>query len=325
MININSEKESFFDCYDYDYKNNIYSYKENDIFYNKNDYQELNNENGSTQNSENSFQNIYGESFNNNEIIGDSFKEIFSPIKNDNDEEELLNKQTPIEETLVYQRNVETESYILVPAQEEINEFTDRNMTEETKINNKKNKKFLEKKRKDNYSPSKIGKRVRIVILKTILDFINRKIKFFYKNIGKGLLEKQFQEIDKKSLSHSRVGFDKYFIELKLKEIFSWNISGKITRFLNDHNKRLLEQLLQSEIEGKYFQELFEMTFSQCLEHIQRKKNYDVFNGMMNIEEIIEKFCDEKEIKDSDFHENFMEVFKNYQSFVERKIPRRKK
>jgi len=331
MIYNFSEEESLFDRYS---GNNIDKNfeKDNSAFYANKEYLDFNNENGSTQNSENLFQNIYGESYNNNEINEDNIKEIFFPAINNDDEEEIFSKQTtPIEETSVFQRNVETESFKLVPAQEEeinesnkcneSNECIIKNMTEETKSNNKE---LLGKKRKDNYSPDKIGKRVRIVILKAILDFINRKIKYFYKNIGKGLLEKQFQEIDKKNLSHSRVGFDKYFIELKLKEIFSWNISGKITRFLKDHNKKLLELLIQSENEGEYFQELFELTFSQCLEHIQGEKNYDVLNGMMNIKEIIENFCDKKEIQDNDFNDNFMEVFKNYQNFVGRKTPRKK-
>ena len=318
---IYSVEESLFDGYN-DNLNGKDFFGDNSAFYANKEYQEFNNENRSTDNSENSFQNIYGESCNNNEINRDTLKEIFFPAINKDDEEESFYKPTtPIEETLVLQRNVETESFKLVPAQEEISECVNQNMTEETKSDNKQ---LLGKKRKDNYSPDKIGKRVRIIILKAIIDFINRKIKYFYKNIGKGLLEKKFQEIDKKNLSHSRVGFDKYFIELKLKEIFSWNISGRITSFLKEHNKKLLELLIQSENEGKYFHELFDLTFSQCLEHIQGKKNYDVLNGMMNIKEIIETFCDEKEIQDNDFKENFLEIFKNYQNFVGRKISRKK-
>ena len=154
---------------------------------------------------------------------------------------------------------------------------------------------------------------------------LNEKIKTFYKNIGKGLLEKQFKEIDKKNLSHSKVDFDKIFLEYKLKEIFSWNISSKITSLLKEHNKNLLDQLINSELGGNYFKELFEMTFSQCLEHIQGKKNYEILNGMMNLGKVVENFCDEKEINDDIFCENINVIIKNNKELIDKKTPRKPK
>ena len=155
-------------------------------------------------------------------------------------------------------------------------------------------------------------------------EYIGKK-RDFYKNIGKGLLEKQFKEIDKKNLSHSKVDFDKIFLEYKLKEIFSWNISSKITSLLKEHNKNLLDQLINSELGGNYFKELFEMTFSQCLEHIQGKKNYEILNGMMNLGKVVDNFCDEKEINDDIFCENFNLIFMNYQELIDKKTPRKPK
>ena len=189
-------------------------------------------------------------------------------------------------------------------------------------------KEYLGKKRENKnnkYTHDKIRKRVRIIALKAIIYFVNEKIKSFYKNIGKGLLEKQFKEIDKTNLSHSKVGYDKIFMDYKLKEIFSWNISNKITSLLKEHNKNLLDQLINSEIGGNFFKELFEMTFSQCLEHIQGKKNYEILNGMMSLEKIIENFCDEKEINDNTFCKIFNLVFMNYQELVEKKKSRKPK
>ena len=67
------------------------------------------------------------------------------------------------------------------------------------------------------------------------------------------------------------------------------------------------------------------MTFSQCLEHIQGKKYYEILNGLMNFEKTVDYFCDEKEKNDNIFRESFHLVFMNYQELVERKSTRKPK
>ena len=238
----------------------------------------------------------------NNESINDSINEI------------------NMTEHIFYQK-VQNKEDNIVSMKEEISESNNKSSITDN------DKEYIGKKRENKnnnkYTHDKIRKRVRIIVLKAIIYFVNEKIKFFYKNIGKGLLEKQFKEVEKTNLSHSKVDYDKIFVEYKLKEIFSWNISSKITSFLKEHNKNLLQQLINSEIGGNYFKELFEMTFSQCLEHIQGKKNYEILNGMMNLEKTMENFCDEKEINDNTFCENFNLVFMNYQELVEKKTARK--
>ena len=223
-------------------------------------------------------------------------------------------------EEVVFHQKTQNKENISVSMQEEVSDLNQNNS------NTNNDKEYLGKKKeiKENkYTHDKLRKRVRIIALKAIINFVNDKIKDFYKNIGKGLLEKQFKEIDKTNLSHSKVGYDKIFIEYKLKEIFSWNISSKMTSLLKEHNKNLLDQLIHSEIGGNFFNELFEMTFSQCLEHIQGKKYYQILNGIISLEKIMEKFCDKKEINDKIFCENFYLVFMNYQDLIQKKTTRK--
>ena len=249
---------------------------------------------------------VFPKNNSNNELINDPPNEM--------SEEELLFHQKD-------QKDKNKEN-MTVSMQEEVSDLNQNNSI--TNTNN--DKEYLGKKReiKENkYTHDKFRKRVRIIALKAIINFVNDKIKDFYKNIGKGLLEKQFKDIDKTNLSHSKVGYDKIFIEYKLKEIFSWNISSKMTSLLKEHNKNLLEQLIHSEIGGNFFNELFEMTFSQCLEHIQGKKYYQILNGIMSLEKIMEKFCDKKEINDKIFCENFYLVFMNYQELIDKKTTRK--
>ena len=237
-----------------------------------------------------------------------------------------------------YETNRQNESIVLIPEpvkEEELkkeiisksqtgNTISNKSIKENITSDNNKAEEFVGKKRKENnFSTEKIIKRVRIVVLKAIIHFINEKIKLFYNNnIGKGLKEMKFKEIDKTTLSHSKVEYDKEFLNFPLKKILSWDISGKMTNFLKEHNKNLVEKLLNSETCSEYFKELFDMTFTQCLEHIQNQK-YGVLNGLMGCRKMFEEFCDEKEINDEGYYSNFEEILLHYQEMIEAKTPRK--
>ena len=302
-----------------------HDYEGKDCFYdNYYDMDYFNNENQSTENTEKVFEKIFPpkiENEENNEIN-------LVPMETDN--ECFIFPQNEENKEINNVENPKTQTDILMPESEKTlgdNEpisKTDDNDYTISNINRKgDNKELLGKKRKDKYSPDKILKRVRIIAIKAILHFINEKIKSFYIKVGKGLLEMQFQEIDKKNLSHSNVNFDKQFLGYKLKDILSWEISNKITNKLREHNRKLLEKLLSSETYGKYFNILFEMTFLECLENIQGRRMDGVFSGLMNCRQMFKKFADEKEIDDEDFYNNFEAILENYQEFVEKKVPRK--
>ena len=317
----NSEEQSFFNDYDEkDFYSNCYFKEENEgSLYDNFDIEEKYEENQSTDETEKKP---------NNKISKENFEKIF-PFNNPNEE---TNKQSPQEEiTPIIQENHEIQEIpstnIVIPVVETIKD--DKKENQENKINiitdndsnNNNDKNFLGKKTTLNT----IGKKVRIIALKAILYFINEKIKFYFTNIKKGILELQFREISKQNLSKSRAGYDKEFLGLKLKEILSWDISSKFTNILKDYNRKLLDKLLNTEKCGKYFSELFELTFSQCLEHIQEKKNYDLLNGLMNCRKMFETFCDKEEINDENYYLNFETILMTYQNFIGKKSPRKSK
>ena len=295
-----------------------------DIFGNYNDDDiEMKN----TEDTEKDDKHIYNQNYIINQKIEDE-KEYLKIFPNNNIDNDSINQSLNdlSMENLYFQQRNKNQENMSISLKEELSDLNQKSYTSKNE-NDIKNE-YIGKKREtknNTYSPDKMRKRVRIIALKAIIYFINEKIKSIYKNIGKGLLEKQFKDIDKTNLSHSNVGYDKIFLEYKLKEIFSWNISSKITTLLKEHNKNLLGQLINSEIAGDYFKELFEMTFSQCLEHIQGKKYYEILNGLMNFEKTVDYFCDEKEKNDNIFRESFHLVFMNYQELVERKSTRKPK
>ena len=166
-----------------------------------------------------------------------------------------------------------------------INEINVTNISNENLINNEENHFMGKKHQRDDtneytYIPDKYVKKSRIISLNYILNFINQLILLFT------TLKKQLFPIDKKDLTHSSVGYDKKFLSKKLKEILS-SISEKFTNVLKDENKDLIEDLINLQDKGKFFQELFELSFLDCLEHISGKKNIEILNGLPLLDEIV--------------------------------------
>ena len=200
--------------------------------------------------------------------------------------------------------------------------------TEILKKDNKiENKEFLNKKRKPNKkevqyldSDRKI-KKIRILILNSVIIFINKQIKLVFNNdIGKGTFTKQLLPIKKTILYHSSVEYDKEFLKKKLKEILS-PISEKYTNYLSTKNKDLIEYLINSEDREKFFKELFELSFLDCLEHIRGTKYVKLLNGFPKMDDILiqEKNFNEDEIK------NYKDIINNYEKIVEYKKKRHAK
>ena len=189
---------------------------------------------------------------------------------------------------------------------------TDYSTIKETKINN-----FIN----EIYIPDIFVKKIKMLVLKKSYNFINEKIiKIFNNNIGKGICIKQLLPINKFVLYHSSVEEDKEFLNKKLKDIFS-SISNKFTSVLNTKNKNLIDDLINLEEHGKYFKELFELSFLDCLEHIRGTKNSELLDELPKIDDIInnEGILDEDEIN------IYKDVINNYELIIEKKKKRRTK
>ena len=175
-------------------------------------------------------------------------------------------------------------------------------------------KEYLRKKRSVSDNEIKKG---RNILLNSIFRFVNKKIRIIFNNdIGKGISIKQFVKISKKELNHSNVEFDKNYLNTKLKEIFSGDISGKFTNFLINKNEKLLQNLIKID----YFKELFELTFLQCIEHINGAKFIPLLEGFETLDEIL--LNEEEKLKENDI-ENYKYIIENYKQCVENKFSRK--
>jgi hypothetical protein len=106
---------------------------------------------------------------------------------------------------------------------------------------------------------------------------------------------------------------------MTLGEIFSYDINRRITNYLPDFNKKLINNLLNEEDlkKRKIFEDLFSKTFLECIDQIIGKKRINELQGL-------ERFF-ENEIKSKVDGEALKELLKNFQEIISSKRPRKSK
>ena len=145
----------------------------------------------------------------------------------------------------------------------------------------------------DKYADDNLRRKVKHIVLKELLEFINKKIYEKYNgNIGKGLAMKKLHIINQKQKANSDIIYNKNFLHKKLGDIFSADISSRFTSFLKCHNKIVIENLLNEENVKirQYFTNLFNLTFLDSLNHFIGKKIFEELLGLPNYKEIIPQY-----------------------------------
>ena len=184
-----------------------------------------------------------------------------------------------------------------------------------TKIKNKSGKKKHTKFDDDN-----LRRKCKHILINSIFNFINVKLVNIYNNnIGKGYLIRQLRTLEQKKKSDYNLQYYKDLLNKTIGEIFSDKISSRNTFLPPDHNKNLIQKLLDEKDESKkkYFNNLFRLTFLQCLDHFIEKKFYNELNGMDVLKDELKKYIDE------DYVENITYYFNNYEKIINEKKTRK--
>jgi len=171
------------------------------------------------------------------------------------------------------------------------------------------------------YPDDNLRRKCKHLVLQNVMKFFNNKIKEIYKNIGYGMTIKKLLITNQEQISNATIPFNKIFLNKKLSEIFSVNISTRYTNFKPEHNKLLISKLLNDEDETKrnYFNELFSLTFVECLRHFNGSRNIPILNGLTLLNELnIENEIDEEYSKTLRFY------IDNYEKIMERKRDKKK-
>ena len=195
--------------------------------------------------------------------------------------------------------------------QNEIKEKKRGRKTERTEVSNPHNK----------FADDNLRKKSKHIILSEILTFLNSKLKEIYKdNIGNGILLKQLLTLNHKQKANIIVNDNKQFLQKTLQEIFSDDISRRYTNFPSDHNKNLINRLLEEDDEEKrkYFNTLFKLTFSEVLCHFQGKQIIKELVGLRTYKEALKNYETEK-----DYYENLKYQLTNFEEIINSKKSRR--
>lgn len=200
-----------------------------------------------------------------------------------------------------------------------------------TKIKHDKNEnEESEQKIHSKFSNDNLTKKCKNIILKSALESINKKIKEKYKNkIGFGKFKKELQILNQKNKIKSTANDDKLFLHKTLKEIFSDNISSRLYNYSENHNKVIIESLINDEDEEKriYFNNLFNITFLEYLNYFISSETCNLNNNS-----ILYGFKDFSFIKDSLIQNNgeyyvntLIEYLKNFKEIINKKRSRNSK
>ena len=183
--------------------------------------------------------------------------------------------------------------------------------------NNKPENNLLRNKKKTHtkYDFDNIFKKTKSTLLIDLLNFINKLIKKKYNdNIGHDIFLKQLLRIDNKEFSSID---NKEILNKTLKDIFSENsLSKKYSKYNENHNKYLIEQLLNEEDEEKrvFFNKLFDLTFIKCLKHFSGSEIIEELNGLVSLDNFLNKFEDDRE-----YQENVKFYISQIEEIMERK------
>ena len=201
----------------------------------------------------------------------------------------------------------------------------------ETKITKKKSGRKRERTEDDKcehnkYSDDNIRRRSKHLVLKNLLEFINNQIyKKYNGNIGNGIFKKELQTINQSQKSDATINFNKLFLEKKVGDIFSENISSKYTNYPPNFNKILIEKLRNEKDDSKriYFNKIFDLNFTQCLKHfrgeyyINELEGLKCFNDIKN--DIIKKYP-----KDGEEYIEYLNYYiNNFETIINNKRSRK--
>ena len=175
----------------------------------------------------------------------------------------------------------------------------------------KKRNKSCDKKH-DKFADDNIRRKIKHLVLESLFNFINKKIKEIYKNYP----EIKLLKINKKQKSEAKISHDKELLKKSLYNIFSVDITRKYRHFPSTQNKAIINFLKNDEKYGNpvYFRKLFNLSFLESLKHYRGTENISVLKGLEGIEMIKDKFKGDKY-----YLENIEYYIMNFETIINNK------
>ena len=173
------------------------------------------------------------------------------------------------------------------------------------------------------FSYDNLKRKCKHLVIENVKDYINRKIKEEYNgNIGEGILKKELVKLNQSQKKNSDVEFNKSFIYKTLKEILSQKITTKIKFLDGDHNKRVIEKLIEEKKDK--FEKLFNVSFIECVDHFIGNKQIYELNGLTLFSELKEQILNEYKEDGESYYENLKIFLKEFEQRINNAIPRKR-
>lgn len=191
---------------------------------------------------------------------------------------------------------------------------------------NKRNKNNNSIKEHDKYADDNLRRKVKNLIFKVILDFINEKIKNIYEGkIGNGPLKKELFPLNQAARYDITIEFSKNLMYKTLGYIFSGDISTRYSYYLPSHNKEVISILLNDKDDKKrvYFKKLFNIKFIQCIEQFSGKNNYTELHDLKKFDDIKNKF--EEYDDEPEYIDKLEQYLKNFEDIIKSKKGKKNK
>jgi len=176
----------------------------------------------------------------------------------------------------------------------------------------------------DKFSADNLRRECKHLVIESVMKFINQRIYNAYDgNIGDGILKKELVKLEQSQKMNSSVEFNKEFLNKTLKEILSQNITKRIKKYEQEHNKKLINNLLEEKKEE--FEKLFNLTFIECLNHFSGNKLIDELNGLTLFSELKDQILTKYEKDGESYFKNLEKFFKEFEQRINNAKPRQKK
>ena len=170
----------------------------------------------------------------------------------------------------------------------------------------RKGSQSLEKNEHNKYSDDNLRRKVKGLILRSLLNFINEKIKEKYQTSNEKDFINQLHTINHKQTADATVKFNKSFLKKTIGDIFSVDISKRYSVISLAHNRNLIKSLMEdkdNDNRRQYFDDLFNLSFGDALQHYGGIKKIEQLNGMKTFDSIKEEFeNDEDYLKLLNYH-----------------------
>ena len=180
------------------------------------------------------------------------------------------------------------------------------------KLKNSKDQGFHNKFTFDN-----IIRKIKAISMQSFFNFFNNKIKEVYKDSEVKSLW-GLKKLNQSQIKNSNIEYNRLFFEKSLKDIFSDDITTKWKTEGRDHNKKLIEKLLNEENKEKkiIFEKILNYKFIDIVKYLRgEREGLDQLKGLD-----FDKYMWNKIKKD----ENYLIIFKNNMENIEKLIQNKK-